>query len=104
MSNNPREQMIQLFMQPQTREKAEALTDALLANVAELQLDSIDTQERVIKAYEAGFFDGRHGTPCEQIEAENQLEIAKVKYLGLEESYHELMLDYFIGEDRETEK
>ena len=75
MANNPREQLIQLFMKPVSRKKAEALADAFLADVAELKLESIGAEERAIKAYEAGFFDGRHGTPCEQIAAQNQFEI-----------------------------
>jgi hypothetical protein len=80
MSKDPREQLIQLFMKPLSRKRAESLTDALLTDIAELKMESIDTQERVIKAYEAGFFDGRNGTPCEQIEAWNQSEIEKERH------------------------
>jgi hypothetical protein len=77
MLQDPKERLVQLFMKPVSREKAEALAQALLVDVAELKLDGLESMERVERAYEAGFYDGRHGTPCEQIEAQNEAENAK---------------------------
>lgn len=118
MACTPREKMVELFMKPVPREKAERLADAFLTDVAELKLESLHAQERVERAYETGFFDGRHGTPCEQIEAWNQLEVEREKcrsqavqieiltrtVIEQGQKLDKITLDLFVGEDRETEK